>query len=129
MTTQKKLGIWMDHSTAHIIELTSTGVEDVVVESKFTHGVKEQSLNKNENLMRNKEQHEQLAYYKELTDTIRNYDDVILFGPTEAKAELKNILKADHRFDKIKIETRNADKMTESEQHSFVRGYFFKALS
>ena len=96
----------MDHSTAHIMELTSTGVEDVVVASKFTHEAKEQSLNKNENLMHNKEQHQQAEYYKELGAVIKNYDEVIIFGSTNAKAELANILKADHNFEKI---NRNAE--------------------
>ena len=53
----------------------------------------------------------------------------MLFGPTDAKTELFNLLKADHHFDKINIETKHADKMTENQQHAFVREYFFKHLS
>ena len=53
----------------------------------------------------------------------------MLFGPTNAKTELLNLLKADHHFDKINIETKQADKMTENQQHAFVREYFFKHLS
>ena len=42
---------------------------------------------------------------------------------------MKNILKADHHFDKINIETRQVDKMTENQQHAFVKEYFCKHLS
>jgi hypothetical protein len=41
-----------------------------------------------------------------------------------AKTELLNLLKADHLFEKIKIETKDADKMTQNEQHAFVREHF-----
>ena len=76
--------------------------------------------------MHNKEQHEQSEYYKEIATVIRNYDDVILFGPTDAKVELVNILKADHHFVNIKIEVKETDKMTENQEHAFVSEYFSK---
>ena len=76
--------------------------------------------------MHNKEQQKQRLYYKELGEIIRKYDEVILFGPTDAKVELLNILKEDHRFDEINIGVEDADKMSENQQHAFVRGYFSK---
>jgi len=33
-------------------------------------------------------------------------------------------LKTDHHFDKIKIEVKSTDKMTEMEQHAFVKDHF-----
>jgi len=126
MSTSKKLGIWMDHSNAHLMEFTADPIETKTLESKFTHQVKEQSLGKSETLMHNKEQHEQSDYYKHLGEIIKNYVEIILFGPTQAKVELSNILRADHHFDKIKIEVKQADKMTENQQHAFVKEYFSK---
>ncbi len=123
-TAVKRLGIWMDHSNAHLMELTIDPMKTNTITSTFTHTEKEESLSKNENLMHNKEQQQQSAYYKQLGDAIKNYTDVILFGPTNAKVELFNILKADHLFAKIKIETKQADKMTENQQHAFVKEYF-----
>ena len=55
---------------------------------------------------------------------IKNYQEVIIFGPTEAKRELLNLLKADHLFENIKIELKDTDRMAESQMHSFVREYF-----
>lgn len=124
MTTAKNLGIWMDHSRANLMEFTTDPIETKTIVSKFTHQEKEHSLGKSENLMHNKEQHEQSAYYKKLGETIKNYQEVILFGPTDAKVELFNVLRADHLFEKIKIEIKQADKMTENQQHAFVREHF-----
>ena len=118
----------MDHSSAHLMEFTTDPIETKNIESEFTHQVKEDSLNKSEKLMHNKEQHLQSEYYKKLGDMIRNYEEVVLFGPTDAKIELLNTLSSDHQFAKTKIEVKQTDKMTESQQHAFVREYFSKAI-
>lgn len=116
----------MDSESAHFMEFADAPAQDNVIESTFTHEVKEVSLGKNENIMHNKEQHQQADYYKRLGEVIKNYDEVLLFGPTNAKAELVNILKDDHHFDKIKIEVMQADKMTENQLHAFVKNHFSK---
>jgi stalled ribosome rescue protein Dom34 len=125
----KNLGIFMDHSTAHIIEFSADVMESKTLELAFTHQEKLDTLVRSEHIMHNKEQHQQAAYYKKLGEIIRNYDEVILFGPTEAKVELLNTLKADHLFANIKIEIAQTDKMTENQQHAFVKAHFSPALS
>ncbi len=124
MTTSKNLGIWMDHSSAHLMEFTTDPIEANISLSRITHEEKEFSLDKGENLMHNKEKHQQTAFYNKLIDVIKNYEGVILFGPTDAKVTLFHILKGDHRFANIKIEVKPADKMTENQQHAFVREHF-----
>jgi hypothetical protein len=129
MKTAKELGIWMDHQTAHLMEFTTGPIEKTTIDSKFTHEEKELALGKSESLMHNKEQHEQADYYKALGAIIRNYNNVVLFGPTDAKVELLNILREDHRFADIVIEIKQADKMTTNQQTAFVKNYFSKRLS
>jgi stalled ribosome rescue protein Dom34 len=124
MTTAKNLGIWMDHSNAHLMEFTTDPITTTIISSRFTHREKEQSIGKSEDGMHQKEQHEQSDYYKKIGEAIKNYQEVLLFGPTNAKTELLNLLKADHHFEKIKLETKDADKMTQNEQHAFVRNHF-----
>jgi hypothetical protein len=126
MTTPKNLGIWMDHANAHLMELTADPMETKVIASKFTRLEKGNSEDRSEHIMHNKQQHQQSEYYKELGNIIKDFEEVLLFGPTDAKTELFNILKADHHFDKIKIETKQADKMTENQQQAFVRDHFSK---
>jgi len=119
----------MDHSNAHLMEFTTDPIETKTISSTFTHQEKEDSITKSERLMHNKEQHEQSAYYKQLGEIIKNYDRVILFGPTEAKSELFNLLKGDHQYSKIKIEVQQTDKMTENQQHAYVREHFSRQWS
>lgn len=129
MIAKKNIGIWMDHSVAHVMELMSDKIITNSIESEFTHEKKEYSLqNKGEYLMHNKEQHQQANYYKKIGDVIKEYNEVVLFGPTTAKNELLNLLKEDHHFENVKIDVMQTDKMTENQQHAFVRNYFHSVL-
>ncbi len=115
----------MDHANAHLLEFTAIGGEEKVSDTALTHEAKERTAG-SEHVIHNKEQQQQTEYYKKLGDAIRNFDEVVLFGPTNAKAELLNVLKADHRFENIKIEVQQADKMTDNQQQAFVKEYFSK---
>jgi len=114
----------MDHSSAHFIEFSKTAVESKTIDSEFTHEAKVETLSRSEHGMHNKEQHQQSTFYKKLGDVIRNYKEVILFGPTNAKSELMNLLKEDHLFAGIKIQSRQTDKMNDNQQLAFVKDYF-----
>ncbi|MDZ4681999.1 MAG: hypothetical protein SGI94_16285 [Saprospiraceae bacterium] len=128
MTTGKKtLGIWMDNSSAHLMEFANDTIETTVLDSKFTHQEKLDSLSKSEKGMHNKEQHAQAAYYKSLSETIRDYDQVLLFGPTNAKDELYNTFKDNPLFKEVAVFLLPADKMTENQEQAFVRDYFSKS--
>ncbi|MEO6229881.1 MAG: hypothetical protein ABJB11_13850 [Ferruginibacter sp.] len=126
MMKEKKLGIWMDHAHAHLMEYTDPIVTKVIA-SDSTREEKEFTLQKGESFMQRKNQQQEAAYYQNIAASIKDYDEVVLFGPTDAKAELLNILKADLGFSTIKIETRQADKMTENQKKAFVRDYFSKS--
>ena len=124
MKIPKHLGIWMDHSKAHLMELVNGPIDTKIINADFDHHDKESTLEKSEKGMHNKQNTASSAYYKELEKTILQYDDILLFGPTEAKTELFNHLRKDHRFDKTKIEIKSTDKMTENQEHAYVRAYF-----
>lgn len=124
MKSTKQLGIWMDHSSAHLIELLNGEMASNIVESKPELQGDEQIGYKDESHLLNKEEGQFSAYYRKLSDVILDYEEVILFGPTEAKNELLNLLKEDHHFDDIKIEVKTADNMTENQRNAFVKEYF-----
>jgi hypothetical protein len=123
MNNIRKLGIWMDHSNAYLMELANDITVQRVV-SELANNETEFNFYKGEKLIHKKEQHLQLSYYKKIGDIIKKYQDVVLFGPTDAKNELLNLIKTDHLFEDIKIEVRNSDKMTEDQMQNFVRDYF-----
>ena len=126
MKSTKQLGIWMDHSTAHLVKISNGTIETNMIESQpeVQAGADEQIVYKDESHSLNKEKRQLSTYYKELGDQILENDEVVLFGPTEAKSELVNLLKENHLFDKIKIEVKPADKMTEVQRNIFVKEYF-----
>ena len=129
MENAKKLGIWMDHSSAHLIEFKQLRVDAMIIKSKFTYQEKENKLRISEGLMHNKEKKLQSEYYKNISEEILKYGNIVLFGPTNAKTELLNLLRDDHRFDKIQIEVESTDKMTDNQKHAFVKNYFSPRLS
>ncbi|MDF2449052.1 MAG: hypothetical protein K0R26_1556 [Bacteroidota bacterium] len=124
MATGKKLGIWLDHSRAHFIEFPNGNSNHHVIESEFTREAKQEALKRGEHTMNSKEQQKQSEFYKAIGEVIKNYNEVLLFGPSDARLELFNILKANHHFENIKIEVQSAEKMSESEQENFVNDYF-----
>jgi hypothetical protein len=124
MKKEKKLGIWMDHSIAHIIEFSDQWNELKTIESNFNYQDKVDSLAKSESLMHNKQQQLKAEFYKKLEAFILNYDAVLLFGATNAKTELLNKTQKDHRFSGIKIEVKEADKMSKIEKIHFLLDYF-----
>lgn len=122
----KQMGIWMNHSNAYLMELSHEAIIENCIVSEFTQEEKEMSLCKNEKFMHNKEQHFLLSFYKKISEIIKSCQEVVIFGPTEAKSELFNLMQEDHLFENIKIEVKNADKMSANQMHLFVRDYFKK---
>ena len=127
MTKTKKLGIWMDHSNAHLIEYSKNAIKVNGVVSKLSHEGKDGDLERSEKHVHFREQSDQAAYYKELGAVIKKYDEVIIFGPTDAKKELFKILQKDNGFKGINIAIQQTDKMTDNQEHAFVKTFFSEA--
>ncbi len=123
MKVQNNLGVWMDYSTANLIDLHAKKKSHSIA-SKFTFNTKEEALSRSEYTMHNKEQQMDEAYYKEISEEILKYDHVLLFGPTNAKKELHNYLNQDLHFKDIKIDVESADRMTDNEKDAFVKKHF-----
>lgn len=124
MKSAKHLGIWMDHSTANIMEFSNDEIVTISLELTPAFPEQVQNLRMDESLMHNKEQNQQADFYKKLGSIIIDYNDVLLFGPTDAKTELFNLLKDDRQFEKVKIKVVSADKLTENQQQAFVKDFY-----
>lgn len=114
----------MDHSTANIMELSDGKITRVVLESTPAFPEQQQNLRMDESLMHNKEQNERSDFYKKLGDVIIGFKEVVLFGPTNAKTELFNLLKENRGFKNVEITVQSADKMTDNQQQAFVKDFF-----
>ena len=126
MKSLTRLGIWMDHSTAHIMELSNNEVKTVTLESTPSFLERIKDLRMDEKLMHNKEQNEDSDFFEKLSNIIRNYNEVLLFGPTEAKNELYNRFKNDRRFENLKFFIEPTDKITDNQQKAFLKSFFNK---
>lgn len=124
MTATKKLGIWMDHSFAHLMELTATNYKIKTIESEFLTKIQNTNFDKYDEILSLNEQNQLNCYYKKIGEIIKNYSRVILFGPSDAKVELFDLLSEDVRFLKIKFEIKDTEKMTVQQQHTFIKDYF-----
>ncbi len=125
MKTKKQIGVWLDNKIAQVMKggnEQQTTSKNIL--SDFTRQQKNYYLNKNENVMHNKERHEQAKYYKEIEDAIKGNDEILIFGPTKAKDELANLIKNNPFFESVKIEVKSSDKMTEDEREEFVQRHF-----
>ncbi len=124
MIDKKYLGIWMDHSVAHFVEYTKHSMPIQNADITLTQEEKNTVASDSENTIQNKENQKQGEFYKKLADVIKDYDEVLLFGPTNAKAELHNILKDDHHFDNIKISVESTDHLSHNQQVALVKAHF-----
>ncbi|RAR75550.1 hypothetical protein [Flavobacterium aciduliphilum] len=128
MKAKKRLGIWLDHTHAHLMEYTTDNFKVNTINA-LSENPSENDLKHTEKEIQHRENQTRHSYYKSLMDQIKNYDEVLLFGPTSAKTELYNLIKKDHKFDTLFIETKSSDKMSFAEQHAFIKNYFSKLLN
>jgi len=124
MSINNKIGIWMDHSKANLFAVKNNVEFISTIKNDFDHTQMQAALDKGESLMQNKRQQHQEEFYTALKTQIINYNEVLLFGPTNAKTELLNLLLADLKFMNIIIKIEPADKMTDPQKEAFVKDYF-----
>jgi hypothetical protein len=125
MKNFKQLGICMDLTHALLMELEN----NQIISRNIVSGLnKTDNTDKQENHFLGFEwtekQHLQKVYFTEISDIIKYYQQVVLFGATDAKDELYKILEAHHQFDDIRIELVNTGIMTDAQMHEFVKEYY-----
>jgi hypothetical protein len=129
-------GLWIDHRKAVIVIISAEGERTMEISSKVEKqpgridGVRstapyEAQLVKADG-SREREFTGQLSeYYEEVMAAIREADSLLIFGPGEAKGELKKHL--EHaKFGGNIIAPETVDKMTDPEIAAKVRDYFHK---
>lgn len=99
MYTQKSIGIWMDEDSAHLIEFRKLRVETVIIRSRIKE--KEKFLQPREELSNNDQQHEN--FLKKISEQLGVYDEILIFGPGNAKKTFEQYLKTNPLFVQKKI--------------------------
>jgi len=121
----KKAAVYMDHFMANIIEYTNSAAIVKTIKSDFNPYEKKEIIQKGESQMFNKEQDLQQQFYVKLRDELLDYNSVLLFGATNAKTQMQNILQIDKKFFDVEVTIKNTDKLTEEEQIDFVNECFY----
>ncbi|RDI56160.1 hypothetical protein [Flavobacterium glaciei] len=122
MGNKNKIGIWMDHSIAYLMEFETKPFEIQIIECDFTLDEKNRNPHKKETIISDVKR--KYKYYNQIGNAIMHYDKIILFGPSEAKIDFFDTLSEDERFYKLKIEIKETDKMNVNQQREFINKYF-----
>jgi hypothetical protein len=122
---KKQVGLWIDHRKAVIVIITQAGEEIKEITSnmekhvRFTGGTASEDGSTED--VRDRQFGNHLNnYYDEVIGFIRDADSIQIFGPGEAKGELKKRLEHEGRKGHI-LAIETMDKMTDHQIAAKVR--------
>jgi len=125
---KRKVGLWIDHKKTVVFSMSDEGAEIKRISSemekhiRFSGGAQEAS----EEDQRDKRFTGHLNnYYDKVISYIRDAESILIFGPGEAKGELKKRLENEKLHENI-VGMETADKMTDNQIVAKVRQRFIK---
>ena len=137
-TTSVKTGLWIDHRHAILVSVTGDGAETHVVESKVESHVESQPRRDSDSPLKGPYETQGVpaddsrqraltghlnVYYDAVIAHLRNAESILIFGPGEAKDELRKRLESNDLGGRITgVET--VDKMTDRQIAAKVRQHF-----
>jgi hypothetical protein len=128
------MGLWIDHRKAVIVTVSGNGEQTRVIESNAEKqpgrldGIRSTTPYEAQKVQADGRQDIKFAdklniYYDEVISVLRNAESIFLFGPGEAKGELKKRLEENNPTHHIEaVET--VDQMTDRQIAAKVREYF-----
>jgi hypothetical protein len=128
------MGLWIDHRKAVIVTVSGKAEKTSVIKSKADKqlgrfdGVRSTTPYESQKVQADGRQDikftDQLnIYYDEVISILRDAKSILLFGPGEAKGELKKRLEDDH-FDHLIQDMETVDQMTDRQIAAKVREYY-----
>lgn len=118
------VGLWIDHRKAVIVFVKGTEEEIKLINSQEEDHHRQSGMSKPADDTRQRELTGHLNnYYDEVVACIREAESILIFGPGEAKGELKKRLEKDHLGGQI-VGIEPADKMTDPQVAAKVRDHF-----
>ena len=123
MTT--RAGLWIDHRKAVIVTVSDEGEKTRVIESNVERHVRYSggAQREPEDTRERRFGGELGKFYDEVIACIHDMDAILIFGPGEAKGELKTRLEHRDRGDRI-VAIETVDKMTDRQIAARVRKHF-----
>lgn len=130
-------GLWIDHRKAIIVTLSDKGEKTEEILSKVekqlgrfdgkrsTSSFESQLVQKDDRQQRGFTKHLN-AFYDDVLSSIEVAEYVLIFGPGEAKGELKKLMEKNNRHNRIVV-VETADKMTDRQVAARAHQYFANA--
>ena len=134
-----KVGLWIDHRQAIVVAITEQGekIEEIVsgVEKQLQRAgdrplegnYEAVQVPADDSSQRDFTKHLNI-YYAAVITAIRDAESILIFGPGEAKGELKQQLEKNHLGRNI-VDIQAVDKMTNPQIAAKVRAYFTPAAA
>jgi stalled ribosome rescue protein Dom34 len=123
---KKRVGLWIDHRETVLVIVADEGEETKRITSNLEKHVRfsgRADAITEEDTSDNKFSGHLDKYYAEVTACIRDAESILIFGPGEAKGELKKHLE-DEGFGSHIVATETVDKMTDRQIAAKVRQHF-----
>ncbi len=129
-----RVGLWIDHRKALIVAVTDKGEEIGLIISRVekqlgrSGGIRSTTSYKSQQVPTDDSRERKFTghlniYYDAVIACIRDAESILIFGPGEAKGELKKRLKRNKLGGRI-VGIETIDKMTERQIAAKVRQYF-----
>lgn len=115
MLSKTKIGVCIDYEIAYLLEEKNDENLITIIEAKplnesNAHGISKKTKNQN--------------FYKNIVDVVKNFEEVVLFGPDYLKNQIIVRIKANNTLH-IEIQSNAAeDDITESKKIQFINDYF-----
>lgn len=131
-----KVGLWIDHRKATVVAITEKGeeIKEIISEAEKQprrsgdsplKGTYESRQIPADNSRQRTFTGEINIYYDEVIAYIRDAESILIFGPGEAKDELKERLER-NKLDSRIVGIETVDKMTDSQIAAKIRQHFTK---
>lgn len=130
------VGLWIDHRKAVIAVVSDKGEETKVIESNVEKqpgrfaGIRSTTTYESQKVPADDSRERRFTghlhdYYDEVIAAISDAESIVIFGPGEAKSELRKRLERDNLGGRI-IAVETVDKMTDRQIAAKVREYSSK---
>lgn len=131
----KRRGIWIDHRKAIIVTLVGETPQLQKILSNVEKHVRASGGSRSstiygpqdvfaEDRVNRKYMHHLESYYDEVSKVIRDSEAIFIFGPGEAKHELRKHIEKSKQLSKRIVNVETTDKMTDRQVAAKVKKYF-----
>lgn len=125
------IGIWIDHAKAHVIKsnkLAEMSIEtlssEVEPHHKGGHDDGEHQTIVNQNRHDERRHNQMKAFSREVIQKLNDADEIVIFGPGQAKFEFKNALEENKALAGKMKGVETTDELTEAELKEFMKSFF-----